>query len=64
MDKQTLLIYLAMYLYGFSLTIWAIFFDKRPTKRSRNGAIYGLIALCLTLVYFVYVLLTIGITQS
>lgn len=61
MDITTLLIYLAMYAYGFGLVIWAIFFDKHPTKMSRNGAIFGLIALCLTVVYFVYVLITIGI---
>jgi hypothetical protein len=63
MDTSTLMIYLAMYIYGFSLTIWAIFFDKRPTKRSRNGAIFGLIALILTVFYFVYILWTIGLTS-
>lgn len=61
MDVTTLIIYIAMYLYGFSLTIWAIFFDKRPTKRSRNGAIFGLIALILTVFYVIYVLWTIGL---
>jgi hypothetical protein len=61
MDVTTLLIYIAMYIYGFSLTIWAIFFDKRPTKRSRNGAIFGLIALILTVFYVIYVLWTIGL---
>jgi hypothetical protein len=63
MDVLTLIIYIIMYIYGFSLTIWAIFFDKHPTKTSRNGAIFGLIALILTLFYFVYVLWTIGITS-
>ena len=62
MDKQTLAIYIIMYIYGFSLTLWAIFFDKRPTKKSYYGAIAGLIGLLLTLIYFFYVLLTIGVT--
>lgn len=62
MDLSTLLIYIGMYIYGFSLTIWAIFFDKRPTKRSRNGAIIGLVALSLTVFYVVYVLSTVGLT--
>jgi hypothetical protein len=44
--------------------IWAIFFDKRPTKKTRYGAILGLIGLILTLFYFVYVLTTIGITPT
>lgn len=61
MDITTLIIYIAMYIYGFSLCIWAIFFDKRPTKRSRNGAIFGLIALILTVFYVIYVLWTIGL---
>ncbi len=61
MDIKTFLIYIVMYLYGFSLTIWAIFFDKHPTKRSRNGAIWGLIGLILTLFYFFYVLWTNGL---
>lgn len=63
MDTSTLFIYLAMYIYGFSLTIWAIFFDKHPTKKSRYGAIFGLIALILTVFYVVYVLWTIGLTS-
>lgn len=62
MDAKTFLIYIAMYIYGFSLTIWAIFFDKNPTQRSRNVAKYGLAALILTVFYFVYVLWTIGLT--
>lgn len=61
MDVKTFLIYIAMYLYGFSLTIWAIFFDKRPTNKSRNGAIAGLIGLVLTLFYFFYVLSKYGL---
>lgn len=61
MDVQTFVIYIVMYLYGFSLTIWAIFFDKHPTKKSRNGAILGLIGLILTVFYFVYVLTTYGL---
>lgn len=62
MDMQTFIIYIVMYVYGFSLTLWAIFIDKRPTKRSYYGAIAGLIGLILTLFYFIYVLWTIGIT--
>lgn len=61
MDAKTLIIYIVMYIYGFSLMIWAIFFDKRPTKRSRNGAIAGLTALILTVFYVIYVLWTAGI---
>lgn len=63
MDIKTLIIYIIMYIYGFSLTIWAIFFDKRPTKTTRNGAILGLSGLILTLFYFIYVLWTYGLTS-
>lgn len=63
MNVLTFTIYIAMYIYGFALTIWAIFFDRHPTKTSRNGAIFGLIVLILTVFYFVYVLWTIGITS-
>lgn len=62
MDRTTLLIYLAMYAYGFPLMIWAIFFDKRPTKLSRKSAIAGLVGLILTVFYVIYVLTTIGLT--
>lgn len=62
MDSTTLIIYIVMYLYGFSLMIWTIFFDKRPNKKSRNGAIVGLIALILTVFYVIYVLYTVGLT--
>ena len=61
MDLKTLLVYSIMYIYGFSLMIWAIFIDKNPTKKSRNGAIIGLIALILTLFYCIYVLWTVGL---
>lgn len=61
MDTSTLIIYIIMYIYGFSLTLWAIFFDKNPTKKSFYGAIIGLIGLLLTLVYFFYVLWNFGI---
>lgn len=64
MDTKTFIIYIVMYIYGFSLMIWAIFFDKRPTKKTRNGAIIGLIALILTVFYFIYVLWTVGLTDS
>lgn len=62
MDMTTLLFYLGMYIYGFSLSIWAVFFDKHPTKKSRNGGIFGLAALSLTVIYAIYVLLKDGIT--
>jgi hypothetical protein len=62
MDITTFLFYIVMYIYGFSLMIWAIFFDKRPTKTTRYGAIAGLIGLILTVFYFIYVLWTIGLT--
>lgn len=61
MDITTFIVYLVMYVYGFSLIIWALFFDKTPTKRTRYGALFGLIGLILTLFYFFYVLGTIGI---
>lgn len=51
-----------MYLYGFGLTLWAIFFDKKPTKKSYYAGVFGFLALILTLFYFIYVLWTIGIT--
>lgn len=63
MDTTTFIIYIVMYVYGFSLIIWAIFFDKHPTKKSRNVAIFGLGALILTVFYFIYVLVTRGITN-
>lgn len=63
MDLKTFFVYLAMYAYGFTLTIWAAFFDKRPTKKSRRAAKIGLGLLILTLVYFFYVLGTIGIIK-
>ena len=62
MDTKTFLVYIVMYVYGFSLTIWAIFFDKNPTKKTLIGAKFGLIVLILTVCYFVYVLWTIGLT--
>lgn len=52
MNRTTILIFAAMYLYGFSLMIWAIFFDKRPTKRSVRAAKWGLAGLTATLIYF------------
>lgn len=61
MDTKTLTIYMVMYLYGFSLMIWALYFDKHPTKKSLKAAKWGLIGLLLTLVYVVYVLSTVGI---
>lgn len=64
MDIKTFFIYLAMYAYGFSLMTWAIFFDKRPTKKSKNAAKIGLGCLILTLFYFGYILITQGIDFS
>lgn len=63
MDLTTLLIYIAMYAYGFPLMIWTLFFDKRPTKLSRNSALVGLIALTLTLIYVIYVVATVGLQK-
>lgn len=54
-------IYIAMYIYGFSLMIWAIFFDKHPTKTSLRAAKWGLTGLIITLFYFFYTLLSTGI---
>lgn len=64
MGLKTFLIYIAMYLYGFSLMIWAIFFDKRPTKKSKFAAKVGFFLLLLTLIYFGYILITQGIDFS
>lgn len=61
MDLTTFIIYVIMYIYGFSLTIWAIFFDKSPTKKTYYGAIIGFIGLILTLFYFFYVLWFYGL---
>jgi len=61
MDFTTFIIYIIMYIYGFGLMIWAVFLDKQPTKKTRRFAIFGLIALILTLFYFFYVLITIGL---
>ncbi|WP_068469567.1 hypothetical protein [Candidatus Protochlamydia phocaeensis] len=61
MSIPTLLFFIAMYIYGFCLMIWAIFFDKHPTKTTVNASIFGLIVLTCTLFYFFYVLITIGI---
>lgn len=56
MDRTTLLIYLGMYLYGFPLMLWAIYYDKHPTKSSLRAAKIGLFTLSLTLLYFAYAL--------
>ena len=56
MDVTTFIVYIAMYIYGFSLMIWAIFFDKRPTKKSIAVSKFGLAVLICTLFYFFYVL--------
>lgn len=62
MSWTTLLIFLVMYVYGFSLMIWAIFLDKHPTKKSVRASIIGLIFLVATFIYNIYVLATVGIT--
>lgn len=54
MDSITLLVFLVLYAYGFSLMIWAAYFDKRPTKLSVKAAKWGLFGLILTLVYFLF----------
>ena len=41
MDTKTFIIYLIMYIYGFSLMIWAIFFDKHPTKKATMEQFLG-----------------------
>lgn len=61
MDRTTFIVYILMYIYGFSLTIWAIFFDKRPTKKSYYASVFGLIGLLLTLIYFGFTLWKFGI---
>jgi len=63
MDKKTLLIFLAMYAYGFTLMIWAIFFHKQRTKTTITAAAIGLAVLIATVFYTVYVLWAIGITD-
>ncbi|MBA2368556.1 MAG: hypothetical protein H0V82_05990 [Candidatus Protochlamydia sp.] len=63
MDRTTFFFYVIMYVYGFSLMIWAAFYDKAPTKKTKNASFIGLFVLGLTLIYFFYVLLTIGITS-
>lgn len=57
MDLTTLIIFLVMYAYGFSLMIWAAYYDKRPTKLSVKAAKVGLVVLILTVIYF---LITFG----
>jgi hypothetical protein len=62
MTQTTFFVYIALYIYGFSLMIWALFFDRNPTKKTRIASLLGLTVLSLTLFYFFYVILTIGIT--
>lgn len=61
MSTTTFWVYIAMYIYGFSLTLWSIFFDKHPTQTSLKVGKFGLFALALTLFYFIYVIWTYGI---
>lgn len=50
----TLLFFTALYMWGFTLTLWAIFIDKHPTKLSRNSSVFALIVLILSLIYFFF----------
>jgi hypothetical protein len=61
MDYTTFVVYLVLYVYGFSLMIWALYFDKRPTKKSLMASKLGLAGLSLTLLYFFYVIWTFGL---
>ena len=53
MDRTTFWIYIAMYLYGFPLLIWAAYFDKNPSKTSLKASKIGLLILFFTLIYFI-----------
>lgn len=61
MDVQTIVIFSIMYIYGFTLMIWAIYFDKHPTKLSVNASIFGIIVLIASIFYCAYKLWTVGI---
>ncbi|MFN4174541.1 MAG: hypothetical protein ACK4HV_05505 [Parachlamydiaceae bacterium] len=63
MSRNTFYLYVLMYLYGFSLMVWAGYLDKNPTNRSRKAARWGLFALSVTLIYFFTVLFFFGITD-
>ena len=45
MDRTTFFLLSAMYIYGFALMIWAIFYDKNPTKKSLKASKIGIIGL-------------------
>jgi drug/metabolite transporter (DMT)-like permease len=64
MDKTTLIIFLCMYVYGFSLTLWAIFLDKRPTPKSLKAAKWGLFGLLLTVAYYLFMFGTGRLTMD
>lgn len=61
MDVKTIIIFAVMYVYGFSLMIWAIYFDKHPTKTSVYASIFGIIVLIASMFYCAYKLWTVGI---
>jgi hypothetical protein len=61
MDVTTILFFLGMYVYGFSLMIWAVFFDKHPSRISVKASIVGLVVLTCTVFYFIYILATVGV---
>ena len=52
LDRTMIIVLLVMYAYGFSLMIWAIYFDKKPTPKSVKAAKWGLAGLIATLLYF------------
>lgn len=54
MDFVTLIVFLVLYAYGFSLMIWAAYFDKRPSKLSVKAAKIGLVVLICTVLYFLF----------
>ena len=54
MDNPTLLFFVALYVWGFTLTIWAIFIDKHPTKKTINVSKFALAVLLGSLVYFYF----------
>lgn len=53
-DWLTVLFFIGLYVWGFSLTIWAIFFDKQPSKLSVKASKFALAALLASLGWFLY----------
>lgn len=54
--------FLGLYAYGFPLMIWALYFDKHPSRLSLRASKYGLIVLAASLIYFFSILWFFGIT--